>query len=183
MTNGGGATRWFVRDHFEGQPRQIWRFQDQTATRMGVTNPERGAGTFYGAEPGKDFYDCIRRQTPWLMDGVTEGLFYQATLGPGEYYPRMARPIALASEPMLWSPSVLKENDFVASARSQLTSLTRKLQTVCQTVQPSKKNLDVYGHEIRNLLIVAATEAEMHWRGILTLNGRSRGSTATNTQS
>ncbi len=31
----------------------------------------------------------------------------------------------------------------------------------------------VYGHEIRNLLILAATEAEMHMRGILTANGFS----------
>lgn len=66
----------------------------------------------------------------------------------------------------------MAEKDYLASARSQLTSLARKLETICQTVQPSEKNLDVYGHEIRNLLILAATEAEMHWRGILTANGR-----------
>ena len=33
MTNGGGETRWYIRDHFEGQPRQIWRFHDQTGLR------------------------------------------------------------------------------------------------------------------------------------------------------
>ena len=164
--------RWYIRDHIGGQPRQIWLFHDQAATRAGVTNPEKGPGTFFKAEPGEGFFDCIRHQTPWLNPGVTEGLFYAATLGPGEYYPRIARPNVLASNSMLWSPSVLTEKDYVASARSQLTSLTRKLETICQTVQPSEKNLDVYGHEIRNLLILAATEAEMHWRGILTANGR-----------
>jgi hypothetical protein len=164
----GGAPRWFVRDHFEGQPRQIWRFQDQAATRMGVTNPEGGPGSHFTAKPGEDFFDCIRRQTPWMIDS-----FYEAALGPGEYYPRMARPLAQArqSMPMFWSGSVATEKNFIASARSQLTSLTRRLQTICQTVQPSEKNLDVYGHEIRSLLILAATEAETHWRGILEKNG------------
>jgi hypothetical protein len=163
--------QWYIRDRFNGQPRQLWLFENQTATRIGVTNPEMGAGTFFRAKPDEDFFDCIRRQTPWLDPAVTEGRFHCMTLGPGEFYPRVARPIALARESRLWSPSVLADNAFVASARSQLTPLTRKLETICQTVQPSERTLDVYGHEIRNLLILAATEVEMHWRGILTANG------------
>jgi hypothetical protein len=135
--------RWYIRDHIEGQPRQVWLFHDQTATRMGVTNPEKGPGTFE-AKPEEDFFDCIRRHTPWLDPRMTEGGFYPATLGPGEYYPRIARPMALASESMLWSPSVSADKTYVASARSQLTSLVRKLETICQTIQPSEKNLDVY---------------------------------------
>jgi len=156
----GGATRWFIRD-VQGHPWQVWRFQDQTVTPMGVTNPN-----FFTTEPGEDFYDCIRRQTPFSIDE-----FHETTLGAGEYYPRIARPLALAPRTTLWSKGVVSERDFIASARSQLTSLARRLQTICQTVQPSEKNLEVYGHEIRNLLILAATEAEMHWRGILNANG------------
>lgn len=163
--------KWYVRDHIGGQPRQIWLLDGHTFTRMGVTNPEAGAGTFFKAEPGEDIWDCIRRQTPWLNPGETEGRFHSTTLAPGEYYPRIARPNALAREPELWSPSVVVEKGYVASVRSQLTLLTRKLETICQTVQPSEKTLDVYGHDIRNLLILAATEVEMHWRGILTANG------------
>jgi hypothetical protein len=140
---------------------------------MGVTNPETGPGTYFKAEPGEDFWGCIRRQTPWLDLGVTEGLFHSMALGPGEYHPRIARPLALANRPMLWSPWVLTDKAFVAGARNQLTLLVRKLEVVCQTVQPSEETLDVYGHEIRNLLILAATEAEMHWRGILSANRSS----------
>jgi len=55
----------------------------------------------------------------------------------------------------------------VANARSQLTLLVRKLKAICHIVQPSTKTLDAYGHEIRNLLILAATEVEMHWRAVL----------------
>src|SRR5271166_5540495 len=162
--------RWYVRDHVAGQPRQVWLFVDQTATRIGVTNPETGPGTYFKAQPGEDIWDCIRRQTPWLNPGVTEGLFHPMALGPAEFYPRIARPIVLASEPSLWSPSVLTDKAYVAGARNQLTLLVRKLEVVCQTVQPSENTLKVYGNEIRNLLILAATEVEMHWRGILSAN-------------
>ena len=57
---------WYVRDRIHGQPRQVWLFENETATLMGVTNPERGAGTFFRAEPGESFLDCIRRHTSWL---------------------------------------------------------------------------------------------------------------------
>ena len=49
-------------------------------TQQGVTNPEAGAGTFFKAEPGEDIWDCIRRQTPWLDAGQTEGHFHPTTL-------------------------------------------------------------------------------------------------------
>jgi hypothetical protein len=162
---------WYVRDRIGGQPRQIWRIDDQTATNMSVTNPETGAGTFFRAEPSETIWDCIRRQTPWLDPGVTDGLFHSMTLAPGEFYPRIARPLALAGVSRLWSPSIEAEKVYIASARGQLALLARKLEIICQTVQPSERTLDVYGHKIRNLLILAATEAEMHWRGILVANG------------
>ena len=91
-------------------------------------------------------------------------------VGPAEHYPRIARPGALATQSSLWSPSAAIDKALLVSARNQLTLLARRLEVICQTVQPSTNTLDVYGHEIRNLLILAATEAEMHWRGILASN-------------
>lgn len=140
---------------------------------MGVSNPETGPGTYFKADPGEDIWDCIRRQTPWLNPGVTEGQFYPAAFGPGEFHPRIARPIALAVRNDLWSPWTETDFNYVANSRSQLILLVRKLEIICQTVQPAPRTLDVYGHEIRNLLILAATEFEMHCRGILTANGSS----------
>jgi hypothetical protein len=162
--------RWYVRDFIGGSPRQVWRFDDQTATRIGITNPENGPGTYFKAEPGEDIWDCIRRQTPWLDPDVTEGRFHPMPLGPAEYYLRIARPNVLATEPIMWSPSTVTDKAYVAGARNQLTLLVRRLELICQTVEPSDIALNVYGHEIRNLLILASTEAEMHWRGILALN-------------
>ncbi|MGH1556984.1 hypothetical protein ACRAWD_02635 [Caulobacter segnis] len=41
-------------------------------------------------------------------------------------------------------------------------------------MQPTTANLGAYGHEIRNLLILAAMEVETHWRGVLVANGFTR---------
>jgi hypothetical protein len=166
-------TRWYVRDRVAGQPRQVWLFDDRTATRFGITNPETGAGTYFKAEPGETIWDCIRRLTPWLEPDVKEGLFYPMACGPGEYYPRIARPLALGVRDDLWSPWMETDFAYVANSRNQQTLLVRKLESICHTVQPTAKTLDVYGHEIRNLLILAATEVEMYCRGILTKNGSS----------
>ncbi|HXW70001.1 MAG TPA: hypothetical protein VEK34_00905 [Methylocella sp.] len=102
---------------------------------------------------------------------MTEGRFYRMTRGPGEFYPRIARPLALSDQERLWSHICLEDKAYVANAKSQLTLLVRKLEAICYIVQPSTKTLDVYGHEIRNLLILGATEVEMYCRGILTANG------------
>lgn len=166
-----GDHRWYVRDRVAGQPRQVWLFTDRTATNIGVTNPQGGAGTFFAADDGESIWDCIDRQTSWLKAEVTDGRFYEMKLGPAEYYPRIARPIVLGVQPMLWTPTRDDEKAYIAGARAQATILVRKLALICQTVQPSELTLHVYGHEIRNLLILAATEAEMHWRGILRANG------------
>ena len=125
--------RWYIKERINGQPRQLWLFDfdSQTATRMDVTNPEMCAGTFFRAEPSENIWDCIRRQTPWPDP---ESLFRAMTLGPGEYYPRIARQLVLACEPRLWSHSFNAEKAYVANARGQLTSLTRKLEMICQTV-------------------------------------------------
>lgn len=162
---------WYVRDYIAGHPRQVWLFTDQTATNMSVANPENGPGTFFKAEPDEDIWDCLDRLTGWLKPGVTEGHFHKMTLGPAQFHPRIARPLALGVEPTLWSPTLDVERAYVAGARGQLTLLVRKLELICRTVQPCNRTLHVYGHEIRNLLILAATEAEMHWRGILKANG------------
>ncbi len=138
---------------------------------MGVGSPQTGVGTYFEAEPGEDIWDCIRRQTPWLDSCATEGRFYKMACRPGEFFPRIARPIALAAEEVPWSPWIETDFAYVANSRNQLNLLVRRLGAICQTVQPSMKTLDVYGHEIRNLLILAATEVEMHCRGILTVNG------------
>jgi len=63
------------------------------------------------------------------------------------------------------------------TGRGQLVALREQLERIFRTVHPIDKNFDTYGHDIRNLLILAATEVEAHWKGILKANGAGGAST------
>jgi hypothetical protein len=58
----------------------------------------------------------------------------------------------------------------MASLRGQLTALNSRLEAVFQVVHPVQQNQHAYGHEIRNLIILASTEVESHWRAVLKEN-------------
>jgi hypothetical protein len=82
-------------------------------------------------------------------------------------------PVAAYGLSQPWNPSAHHENNIakiIATARGQLTTFTRQLDRICQTVQPEGQNLDAYGRDIRNLLILTCTEAETHWRNVLVAN-------------
>jgi hypothetical protein len=91
---------------------------------------------------------------------------------PGEYYPRMAR--ATTSHPhdtRAAHPDNQQNKVLIETGRGQLVALREQLERIFRTVHPTRKNFGAYGHEIRNLLLLAATEVEAHWRGILKANG------------
>ena len=140
---------------------------------MGVTNAKTGPGTYFEAQPGETIWASIRRQTPWL-DGMKEpGPFQRILRDPGIYHPRIARPILSMDAQTLWLPEDAHEQRYITGAQNQFGALIDDLRSICRVVQPAPATLAVYGHEIRNLLILAATEVEMHWRGILVANGRT----------
>jgi hypothetical protein len=62
--------------------------------------------------------------------------------------------------------------------RGQLAALVDQLERIFRVVHPTPANFQVFGHEIRNLLILASTEVEAHSKGILKANGAE--STSTN---
>jgi hypothetical protein len=153
-----------------GPQTHIWKFSDDVAERVGISNPEQGVGTYFKADPGETIWDAIRRMTPWFDLG-DPCPFHKCTLRPGEYYPRMARPNAEhPAETTGRNPGAQSEANFMAIARGQLTALTRQLDRICQTVPPTEQTFSTFGHDIRNLLILACTEVESRWRGILIAN-------------
>ncbi len=50
-------------------------------------------------------------------------------------------------------------------------ALRYQLENILRTVHPVADNFGAYGHDIRNLLILASTEVEAHWKGVLAANG------------
>jgi hypothetical protein len=148
---------------------QIWEANDAVVYRMGVTNPESGPD-YFKADPDKTAMETLTQKVPaWFLPGKEQ--FTQTILSPGQYYPRIARPSAHhpSDFPKL-SMQQYGDGDFVAIARSQLTTLMRQLELICQTIHPCAGTFRTFGHSIRNLLILACTEVETHWRGILTAN-------------
>jgi hypothetical protein len=101
-----------------------------------------------------------------------------------KYYPRMARPqIGFSSYLSSQAPGPLfnvEENaqpplphDAVSmsSSLNQLTILVRNLEEIFRSVEPSQGNMQVYGHLIRNTLLLAAMEFENECKGVLKANG------------
>jgi hypothetical protein len=152
-------------------PTQIWKIDTDVAVRIGVSNPEHGPGSYFKAENGETIWAAIQRQAAAWFEPDGHNPFVECTLEPGQFYPRMVRPIDQHPfDPVGWSPSARSESHNLAVSRGQLLALSEQLAQICQTVHPVDRTLDTFGHDIRNLLILASTEAEAHWRSILIAN-------------
>lgn len=119
-------------------------------------------GTFT-AKGGEDIHKVIRDLHP-----TSE--WHKLPLALGEYYPRIARPghtgPGLGSNP---DQSANAENTKTIST-GQLDALIQELKNICRVIHPVPENFNAYGHEIRNLLIIACTEVEAQWKSILKAN-------------
>jgi hypothetical protein len=154
-----------------GIPVQIWKIDDVVAVRLGITNAELGGGSYFKADPGETVWDTMKRQASAWFEPAGSEPFQETILAPGRFYPRIARPSVDRPSDFPGIPLMRSSDaDFVAIARSQLTALMRQLDLICQTVHPSEDTFNAFGHSIRNLLILACTEVETHWRGILAAN-------------
>ena len=170
-----------VPDNFAGAHSSIWHVSGDSALRVGVPNALELDSCHCTAKPGETTLEAICK----LLNSMTtagECTYWPTDLKPGEYYPRMARPHDqhLQESPGHNPGTPLASHAIaIAMALSQLNVLSRQLEQVCQTVHPSVETFDTYGHAIRNLLLLACTEVEMHWRGVLVANGlkKSRFST------
>jgi hypothetical protein len=155
----------------DGKPQGVWEITDRKAIRRDVVSSLDGPG-HSEVEPGEDIWNLLRMRCTAWFDAEGHCHLQPITLAPGQYYRRMARPSVLALQDSLgWCPDTRNEKNRIAVARGQLLALTRQLGLICQTVHPAHDTLSTYGHEIRNLLILASTEVEAHWRGVLEVNG------------
>lgn len=154
---------------------QVWVVRDGMALRYGVRDPY---GTFthhVPMEPGHDFYSAVLAR----LEDFVGPLGWQAQpmqLMPGEYYPRMARPNQYRpGERARHGPASSDlQREYVLQI-GQVVSLIQKLGEIGRFVHPEGPALQAYGHEIRNLLILACTEVETQWRAVMEANGhRSR---------
>jgi hypothetical protein len=153
----------------------IWKIDDDAAMQIGVTNPQGGASTYFECDSDKTIWETLACKVPVWFGPGTEKMRYELSLAPGRYYPRIARPPHFYAEIGLgWNPDNRNAINEIAVTRGQLLALTRQLQRICYTVHPSKDTFSTFGHDIRNLLILACTEVEAHWRAVLLANGYTK---------
>ncbi|WP_157201094.1 hypothetical protein [Massilia sp. Root351] len=148
----------------------IWKIAGNTAIRLGAPNAKSCDSSYCESESEEAIFDSLRRVLE-KSKPTGEIEFLRTELKPGFYYPRMARPNdqhlnASSSR----NPGEQENQNLIAMALGQLNVLVRQLEGVCQIVHPSNNTFSTYGHAIRNLLILACTEVETHWRGVLVEN-------------
>jgi len=142
---------------------QIWKIEANTAERLDVTSSPLN---HHSADSGEDIISTLRKRFPSLT-------LHKLNLAPGEYYPNMARPSSKIYYDTLGDNPDKSKSVMEARAQNsgQLHALINQLQEICQVVHPLGNNLKTFGHEIRNVLILASTEVEAHWKSVLKAHG------------
>jgi hypothetical protein len=82
---------------------------------------------------------------------------------PGERHPRIWRGAFSL-------PTPAEVQSFVSAERSA-ELLRERFRHVLMTIEPEPENRPAFGHELRQLLILASTEVESAWRSVLLANG------------
>ena len=157
---------------------EVWELNGQSAKRIDVSGFS-GMSQFQ-LMAGETFVEVLKRNFParFCLGLERQVAFehwrpwepHELQLKPGQYYPRIARPSCANLEDNAMCPDFAKYKNSFSSLAGQLATLIRQLLHICEVVHPRDANLQAYGDEIRNLLILACTEAEAHWRGVLEAN-------------
>lgn len=155
---------------------QVWKISADAAERIGIVNAKNGPNTYFACDESQTIWQTLASKCPIWFGPDAAATLHKMKLAPGEYYPRMARPLDQhPDESPGYCPGNKSTKNEIATAQGQLVVLTRQLQRICQTIHPNKETLSTFGHDIRNLLILACTEVEAHWRGVLLSNGAVKG--------
>jgi hypothetical protein len=147
-------------EQFEVDP--IWKIENNEAHRVDVVRSDL---TVHSADVGEEVLVTLQKRFSWAT-------FHELSLRPGQYYPRMARPCSTRENA---SPGENPEESAAilharAVSTGQLHALIGQLEQICRVVHPTSDNFSAFGHEIRNVLILACTESEAHWKNILKAN-------------
>jgi hypothetical protein len=86
---------------------------------------------------------------------------------PGTYYKRIWRPLVCQGRINVTAQDALN------AALVSLRILVKKLDDLFETIEPAGSNLSVYGHRIREVLLMACMEVESSWSAVLRENNYS----------
>ncbi|AUX39950.1 uncharacterized protein SOCE26_013450 [Sorangium cellulosum] len=98
--------------------------------------------------------------------GKNKTLIEPCSLGIGQYHPRIYRP---HTSPRV-EDAYRREH---ASSLQAARNLLIRMKDVFRFIEPVSQNCGTYGHELRQLLILACTEVESSCKAVLKANGYS----------
>lgn len=158
----------------------MWQVDTTVAHQLNIViTPENEMYHRYTIAQGDTFESTHTR----AVTAFAPHTFFEMELPPGVVYPRIGRPTTANANPTSrykpWAGPVDDQlygcpanyNSEFAVAAGQVANLVRQLQDICQVVHPMGANLSAFGHETRNLLVLACTEVEAQWQAILAANG------------
>lgn len=106
--------------------------------------------------------------TDWVSRVFAADRIQEMSRLPGECSKLLWRPGLDGYESV--SRYLVPDNAIMSEAGVALSLLLSKFDDVALFVQPDARNLDVFGHQLRELLILACTEVETSLRGVLALS-------------
>lgn len=154
----------------DGESFGVWSFDGKTALRIGVPNPMDSPNSHAVVKSGQTLFEAMKCQLKAFFQHGAPCVLKDMALKPGQYYPRIARPTDQHPKDIPNYPEPKPYEHEIAISKGQLVSLMSRLQQICQTIHPTTETFNSYGHEIRNLLILACTEVEAQWKSVLEAN-------------
>ncbi|NTS31243.1 hypothetical protein HQ945_08245 [Phyllobacterium sp. BT25] len=141
----------------------LWKVrEDENRVYMAYPNPDHLG---FDIPRGSDIGQLLEEKNP-------EFAIRKSRVEASRYFPRMTRPtIPYSTLSRGGYPGFEKEKFEIASSMIQMDALYSHFLEICRVVQPTEDNKDVFGHEIRNLFILACTEFEAQCKGVLKANG------------
>jgi hypothetical protein len=147
---------------------------------------------------GEKIEEALFKKVSPFKDDIERFKLKKVNQKTGFFHPRIFRPSLRKGD---FGSNIITSTTFNTSTRSQfdkieilpinrqifikslqqLNTLIGRAKSICNTVYPSPENFKTYGHEIRNLLLLACTEVETQMKGILLVNNYKKGDKPFNT--
>jgi len=106
----------------------------------------------------------------WILKKFGDANPVKAECFPGNYYKRIWRP-HWPGPSNYGVISYIQNINKITGSFISLRILLNKLEELFETIEPSVDNLSVYGHKIREILLLACMEVESSWVAVLKENG------------
>ena len=146
---------------------RVRHFDGDKIVMIGVANPDHRSMAV--VQSGQSLKGALKSVPMFASDDF---VIHCMAMPPGGYYPRIARP---NDQHPIESPGSCPDSwqqpDILVGSLNQVRSLVGMLDAIFQAVHPVGDDLACFGGAIRNLIILACTECEAQWRGVLEANG------------